>query len=275
VTITPVDTRLLAGAAGAPDPGPAYAPTFSGGAFENAYASDYQKQNMNTLKEAWLRDAQSAETFDSYLRPPYLPPIDPAHELKSGTFIPVTLISSIHSDLPGPVEAQVVENVWDTWSGRNVLVPRGTRVHGEYSSGVAFGQNRVLVVWQRMTLPDGVTLDLRGMQGVDLRGMAGLADQVDYHLDNLLAAVGLSTVWDIGKAAAISAVSTVGVLKDINAVLTAQGSASSAVDSSTQALILGYAEKLLNQQPTIVIREGTRGNIYLSKDIILPAYGVY
>jgi type IV secretory pathway VirB10-like protein len=271
VAITPIDPaqagRAAAAAAG-------YQPNINASLLENAYASDYQKQNMNSIKEEYLRAAQSAEDFSGYLATMYLPSIDPYHEIKSGTFIPITLISSIHSDLPGPIEAQVIENVYDTYSGRNVLIPKGTRIHGDYSSSVAFGQNRVLVVWQRMTLPDGVSVNLQGMQGVDLRGMAGLADKVDYHISELLLAVGISTVWDIGKAAATSALSTVGFLEDINQVLTAQGSASVSTNSATQQIVLGYANKLLNQQPTITIREGIRGNIFVSKDMILPAYGV-
>ncbi|MDR2094652.1 MAG: TrbI/VirB10 family protein [Treponema sp.] len=252
-----------------------YAPSLNTAVLEQAYASDYQKQNMNSAKEEYLRNAQSQQDFSSYLETMYLPPFDPLHEIKAGTFIPITLVSSIHSDLPGPIEAQVIENVYDSYAGRNVLIPRGTRMHGDYSSSVAFGQDRVLIVWQRMTLPDGVSVNLQGMQGVDLRGMSGLADMVDYHLKELMIAVGVSTAWDLGKAAAVSAMSTVDVLKSINDVLTAQGSASVSANSAMQQIVTNYAAKILNQQPTIVIREGIRGNVFVSKDIILPAYGVF
>lgn len=244
-------------------------------ALENAYASDYQKQNMNAIKQSFIENARQAGSFGTYLPSMYLPPVDPYHEIKSGTFIPVTLISSIHSDIPGPIEAQVLENVYDTYSGNNILIPGGTRVHGEYSSSVAFGQNRVLVVWQSMTLPDGVTVNLQGMQGVDLRGISGLADKVDYHIDSIIYAVGLSTVWDIAKAAVISSLSTTRFLSDINQALNAEGSASAATGAATQSIVTSYANKLLNQQPTITIREGTRGHVFVSKDIILPSYGVF
>jgi type IV secretion system protein VirB10 len=244
-------------------------------ALENAYASDYQKQNMNTIKQSFIENARQTGNFSTYLPSMYLPPIDPYHEIKSGTFIPVTLVSSIHSDIPGPVEAQVLENVYDTYSGNNILIPGGTRVHGEYSSSVAFGQNRVLAVWQSMTLPDGVTVNLQGMQGTDLRGVSGLADKVDYHIDSIIYAVGLSTVWDIAKAAVISSLSTTQFLSDINQALNAEGSASAATGAATQSIVTSYANKLLNQQPTITIREGTRGHVFVSKDIILPSYGVF
>jgi type IV secretory pathway VirB10-like protein len=263
-------------ASGTPAPGvPGYQPNINLDGLGDAYASEYQKQNMNSIKQDFLENARSSRDFSSYLNNLFMPAIDPYHEIKSGSFIPITLITSIHSDLPGPIEAQVIENVYDTYSGRNILIPKGTRVHGDYSSSVAFGQERVLIAWQRMTLPDGVTVNLQGMQGVDLRGMSGLADQVDHHISDLLLAVGISTVWDIGKAAATSALSTIDFLSEINTVLTAQGSASVSSDSAVNQIVVTYANKLMNQQPTITIREGIRGNIFVSKDIILPGYGIY
>ena len=246
---------------------------FNAALFESAYASDYQRQNMNAIKEEFLSNARNSTDFSSYLPAMYLPSIDPYHEIKSGTFIPITLITAIHSDLPGPIEAQVIENVYDTYSGRNVLIPRGTRVHGEYSSSVAFGQNRVLIAWQRMTLPNGVSVNLQGMQGLDLRGQSGLADMVDYHITEMIAALGISSVFDLGKAAVVAGLSTVEALNDINAILAAQGSATSSSASAAQQIVIDYANKLMNQQPTITVREGNRGNIFVSKDIILPSYG--
>jgi type IV secretion system protein VirB10 len=241
---------------------------------ENAYASDYQKQNMNALKTEFLEAAQKQD-FSGYLRTLAIPSVDPTHEIKTGTSIPITLIYAIHSDLPGPIEAQVTENVYDTITGNNVLIPRGTRAHGEYSSSVAFGQERVLVAWNRLTLPDGLSVNLQGMQGVDLKGMAGLADQVDHHIDNILLAVGLSTVWDIAKFTTLSALSTTRFLKDLSDALTASGSTFETGTEATQAIVQNYANKLLNQQPTITIRAGTVGHIYVSKDMILPTFNNY
>lgn len=272
VALTQIDTGQPRQAAGASQ-GASAGQGVNTAVFESAYASDYQKQNMNSIKENFLRNAQALD-FNSYLPTMYMPPIDPYHEIKAGTFIPITLITAINSDLPGPIEAQVIENVYDTYSGRNVLIPRGTRAHGEYSSSVAFGQNRVLIAWQRLTLPDGISVNLQGMQGVDIRGMAGLADMVDYHIDELLAAVGIATVFDLGKAATVAAMSTVEALQGINQILSAQGSASESTNSAISQIVVSYANKLMNQQPTITIREGNRGNIIVSKDIILPAYGV-
>jgi type IV secretory pathway VirB10-like protein len=126
-----------------------------------------------------------------------------------------------------------------------------------------------------MTLPNGVSLNLQGMQGLDLRGMAGLADAVDHHIAELMAALTISTVFDLGKAAVATVLSTVDVLKDIGAILSAENSVTNSTNNAIQQVVVAYANKLLNQQPTITIREGNRGNIFVSKDIILPVYGIW
>jgi type IV secretion system protein VirB10 len=240
----------------------------------DAYRADYGAYDRRPAVE--IRESPAAPrplAASGSAENPYGPPVDPCHEIKAGAYIPITLVSAVHSDLPGPIEAQVVGNVYDTYSGRNVLIPKGARVHGGYSASAAFGQDRVLIAWQRMTLPDGVSVSLHGTRGVDLSGMAGLADKVDHHIAELTAALGISTVFDPGRAAVTSAMSTVDFLKDINTILTARGSATTAANSASRQIVAAYAEKLMNRQPTITVREGTRGNVFVSKDIILPSYG--
>jgi type IV secretion system protein VirB10 len=82
------------------------------------------------------------------------------YELKAGTVIPGILITGINSDLPRNVLAQVSENVWDTATGRFVLIPKGTRILGVYDSQVSFGQKRILLVWNRLVFPNGTTLNI-------------------------------------------------------------------------------------------------------------------
>ena len=96
-----------------------------------------------------------------------------------GTLIPAVLSAGINSDLPGQTTALVRRNVYDSRTGRFLLIPQGSRLVGEYDSRVAFGQNRVFVAWNRLIFPDGRSLDLGGMQGVDLSAAAGLRDKVN------------------------------------------------------------------------------------------------
>jgi type IV secretory pathway VirB10-like protein len=102
-------------------------------------------------------------------------------ELRAGFVVPATLISGINSDLPGQIMAQVAQNVYDTPTGKHLLIPQGSRLVGSYSSDVAYGQARVLVAWQRIVFPDGKAMDIGAMPGADSAGYAGFNDQVNNH----------------------------------------------------------------------------------------------
>lgn len=103
------------------------------------------------------------------------------YEIKAGTVIPATLITGINSDLPGQLVAQVNRNVYDTATGRKLLIPQGARLVGEYNSSVSTGQSRVQVAWNRLIYPDGSSIDLGSMPGTDGAGYTGLRDRVNNH----------------------------------------------------------------------------------------------
>ena len=115
-------------------------------------------------------------SLDSQVEAPASP-----YMIRAGFVIPAIMISGINSDLPGQVMAQVSQNVWDTATGRFLLIPQGTRLIGAYSSDVAYGQERVLMAWQRLIFPDGKTFDIRAMPGADSAGYAGFTDQINNH----------------------------------------------------------------------------------------------
>jgi hypothetical protein len=108
--------------------------------------------------------------------------------LQAGAVISAALITGIRSDLPGQITAQVTENVYDSPTGKILLVPQGTRVIGQYDSGVGFGQRRVLLVWNRLIFPNGRSIVLERQPGADAEGYAGLEDGVDYHWGELFKA---------------------------------------------------------------------------------------
>jgi type IV secretion system protein TrbI len=119
------------------------------------------------------------------------------HVLQAGAVIAAALITGIRSDLPGQITAQVTEHVYDSPTGRILLVPQGTRIVGQYDSNVQFGQNRVLLVWNRLIFPNGKSIVLERQSGADAEGYAGLQDGVDYHWWDLAKAAGLSTLLSI------------------------------------------------------------------------------
>jgi type IV secretion system protein TrbI len=182
----------------------------------------------------------------------------------AGTIIPAALITGIRSDIPGQIAAQVTENVFDSPTGRARLIPQGARLIGTYDSQVAFGQSRVLLVWNRLIMPNGRSIVLERQQGADVGGYAGLEDEVDNHWGELAKAALLSTVLSVG--------SEVG-----------SGADNGNNSAILQALRLGVANSLnqagqqvvrrnLNIQPTLTIRPGFPVRVIVNRDLILEPY---
>jgi type IV secretion system protein VirB10 len=183
------------------------------------------------------------------------------YQLMAGTVIAASLVSGLNSDLPGFVIAQVTENVYDTVSGRFLLIPQGARLIGKYDNVVAFGQERALVVWQRIILPDGSSVVIDNLPATDTGGYSGLADQVDLHTWQLLNGVALATVLGAGSELVYGS-------SDNDLVRALQLSTQSTSNRAGQRLI----ERNLNVQPTITVRPGWPLRVIVHKDIILRPY---
>ena len=147
--------------------------------------------NMQERKNDFLgkTGSSSAEYLEKTLSEPLSP-----YELKAGTVIPTVLITGINSDLPGKVVGQVRENVYDSVTGNHLLIPQGSRLIASYDSMVAWGQERVLVCWQHLIRPDGSSISLECMPGVDLAGYAGFADDVDNHWWKIISGASFSSL---------------------------------------------------------------------------------
>jgi type IV secretion system protein VirB10 len=191
-------------------------------------------------------------------------PVSP-YQLMAGTVIGASLISGLNSDLPGFVIAQVTENVFDTVSGRHLLIPQGSRIVGTYDNVVAFGQERALVVWQRIILPDGSSVIIDNLPATDASGYAGLADEVDLHTWKLLKGVALATVLGVGSQLAVG---TGGSGGDSDLVKALQQSVQSTTNRAGQRLV----ERNLNVQPTITVRPGWPLRVIVHKDLVMRPY---
>ena len=196
---------------------------------------------------------------DVYLNQPLLTPASP-YQVMAGNIIPSSLITGLNSDLPGMLTAQVRHNVYDSVTGRHLLIPQGTRILGEYSSSITYGQNRALVVWNRLLFPNGRSIVLDGMPGVDLSGSAGFKDKVDYHFWRMMGAAILGSI----VATAADAAEDDGDSLSDNVL----GGTAETANQTIQQLI----KKQLNVQPTIKIRPGYRFNIVVLADMILQPY---
>ena len=184
------------------------------------------------------------------------------YEIRAGMVIPATLISGINSDLPGQLTAQVSQNVWDTATGKYLMIPQGTRLVGTYASAVAYGQERVMMAWQRLIFPDGRTLDIGAMPGADMAGFSGAHDQVNNHWFKMLGAAFLMS----GITAAVS------VSVDNNTSSTDSTKMSDTMRESLASqfgtVIENVIQKNLNISPTLEIRPGYRFNVIVTKDMI-------
>ncbi len=187
------------------------------------------------------------------------------YELKTGTVIPAIMIGAINSDLPGEVIAQVSQNVYDSASGRYLLVPQGTRLFGRYDSNVTFGQDRLQLGWQRLIFPNGSTLDLQGMAGHDASGNAGFADEVNHHYGRIFGwALGSSLV---SAAFQLSQPRQRTSLWSGNTQQTSQQVVGAAVGQELAQLGKDIARKNMQIQPTVTIRKGYPFVVMVNKDI--------
>lgn len=216
--------------------------------------------NLQARKNAFL---DAPRSHSEYLATGLLPALSP-YEVKAATIIPATLITGINSDLPGPIIAQVREQVYDTVSGQHLLIPQGARLLASYDSMIAWGQERVLMCWNRIIFPNGNSISLECMPAADLKGQAGLTDEVDQHWDRLMAAVGLSTVLSLGAQAAAG--DPTGYQPNL-----AQSAARNAAGQINQAG-QGIVQRQLNLQPTITVRPGFGVNVIVTKDMVLEPY---
>jgi type IV secretion system protein VirB10 len=185
-----------------------------------------------------------------------------AFELRAGFVVPATLISGINSDLPGQIVAQVAQNVYDTPTGRYLLLPQGSRLIGSYSSDVAYGQARVLVAWQRIVFPDGKAMDIGAMPGADGAGHAGFSDKTNNHYFRLF-----------GSALLMSAV-TAGITysqrqndNSYRNAPTASSALSEALGQQLGQVTAQLIAKNMNIAPTLEIRPGYRFNVIVVKDL--------
>jgi type IV secretion system protein VirB10 len=188
------------------------------------------------------------------------PPASP-YLLQAGTVIRAALVTGVRSDLPGQVSAQVTEDVFDSVTGRWRLIPQGARLVGTYDNQVAYGQNRVLLAWTRLILPDGRSIDLGRAPAADAQGYAGVSDQVDRKWRQLLGASLVSTILGVG--------SELGPTSGESQLLQAlrQGTANS-LNQAGQQLV----GKTLGVQPTLTIRPGYPVRVLIAQDLVLAPW---
>jgi len=216
-------------------------------------------QNRQDQKEAFLTGTSTQVRNSGHLQMPASP-----YQVMAGTVIAGALVTGIKSDLPGDVIATVTEPVYDTATGRFLLIPQGSRILGRYNSQVSYGQSRVQVVWHRIILPDTSSLTLDNLVGTDPAGYAGLEDDVDWHWKRIFAGAVLTT--QLGISAELAAPEN---RQDGNRIILAgRDSAQDTVNQIGQEV----TRRNLNIQPTLTSRPGLPVRIIVNRDLILRPY---
>jgi type IV secretion system protein TrbI len=216
-----------------------------------------ESRNPASAKQAFLDRTGERRTLasDRLASPP-----DP-NILQAGSIIPAALITGIRSDLPGQITAQVTQNVYDSPTGRILLIPQGTKLIGEYDADVTAGQSRVLLTWTRLILPGGRSVQLDRQPGADSAGFAGLQDGVNFHWGNIAKAALISTVLGVGAE-----------LGSGNDTALARALRTGTQDSINQA-----GQEIVRRQlgvpPTLTIHPGFPVRVIVTRDLILTPAG--
>ena len=210
-----------------------------------------------TAKLAFLNAKPDASIYNAHsLQKPASP-----YQLMAGTVISASLITGLNSDLPGFVIAQVTEPVYDTVSGKHLLIPQGARLVGKYDARVSLGQNRALIVWQRIIRPDGSSIVIENLPATDQSGYAGLSEEVDNHTWQLVKGIALATLLNVGSELSFG--------DDESDIVKAlrQGFGQTTNRAASQIV-----ERQLNVQPTIKVGPGWPLRVIVQKDLVLEPY---
>ncbi|AQS89053.1 conjugal transfer protein TrbI [Neoasaia chiangmaiensis NBRC 101099] len=189
-----------------------------------------------------------------------MPPASP-YILQAGTVIAGALNTKISSDLPGQITGHVTQNVYDSPTGRYLLIPQGSTLFGAYNSSVSFGQQRTQIIWTRLIYPNGESLVLEKLPGGNAIGQSGLSDEVNNHWGQLFRAALVTTLLSVGSEAGTS-------WNENNLMQAIRSGASNGFSMVGNRLI----DRSLNVQPTLTDRPGLPFTVLVGHDLLLKPY---
>jgi type IV secretion system protein VirB10 len=239
----------------------------AGASGDKAAAAKAEKDKSSFLgfDEGSFGGGQLAKTSAPQIKATYIGRLDSL--IAQGKVIYAVLETAINTDLPGTLRAIITRDVYAE-SGKAVLIPKGSRVVGEYQTQIKSGQNRVGIMWKRLIRPDGVDLQFDS-PGVDQLGRSGVQGFLDNKFWLQIGAAVLTSYIVPALAAKIGGVDD----KAITPTTTQGQAGSSQLQQSTQQfqqIAKDVIQKSISSEPTITIDQGTRINIFVNKDIIFP-----
>lgn len=224
----------------------------------------YVQQNMQTQKNSFLQTTQTQG--DVYNQFNMIKPKSP-YEVQAGTIIAANLLTAVNTSLPGDIISQVRQDVYDSVTGKFLLIPKGSKLLGKYDSSIAYGQERILIAFDRIVRPDGTSIQLSNFTGSDAEGNAGLVAGVDNHWSRILGAATISTMLSFGA----------GVAADHNTGSNpyypgAQQSGITGAASGISQTGQSITNRAMDIQPTLTVPAGFNFTVIVNKDMILKPY---
>jgi type IV secretion system protein VirB10 len=201
-------------------------------------------------------------------------PAPSPYTVTAGNVIPALLVNGIDSDLRGPIVAQVRESVFDTATGRYLLIPQGSKLVGSYQNASVYGQQRVQIAWQRLIFPNASSIEIAGMPGADQGGYTGFSDQTDNHyLRTFGTAILMSTISAgqmVGQIASFGS----GTYSPYGYAPPSQWALSAEAAGAGMSGQLGQVgqqslQQGMNRPPTLTIRPGYEFNVIVTQDLVL------
>ena len=229
----------------------------SGTSTSSSTKTSWETTNKQEEKSQWLSEQQSTEVTANRLT---------RYDLVAGTTVPITIITGVNTDIPGQVVGQVRQDVYDSLTGTNVLIPKGSRVIASYNSSVSFGQSSIQIAWTQLITTDGYQFTLPGFNGTTPEGYAGVSDKVNNHFWAILGGAALGSLIDWGSAYAKTESSKLvsgGTLSELVSALSG-----STLDTAS-TIGQKYTSLWMNLQPTITIRTGTQTQLLVNQTISL------
>lgn len=222
-----------------------------------------QRFAMNAIRDS---EAESAEaTFIGNL----------GNIIAQGKVLDAVLETAINTDLPGTLRAIISHDIYAE-KGRDILIPKGSRLIGTYNTGILRGQDRVFIVWTRVIRPDGVDIQI-GSQGIDNLGRAGVPGDVDNKFTEIFSSAILTSILTLGTAVIVQAsvedsATTTTTNTDGSSQTSGEPVALAAQDLSSNISSLGkdFIEEYINVKPTITIDQGTSMKVFVNRDLIFP-----
>jgi type IV secretory pathway VirB10-like protein len=231
----------------------------------NGYATAPRTQQDMQLQKGNFVQAVATQG-DVYNKFQMIKPVSP-HEIQAGTIIQANLLTAINTSLPGDVVAQVRTDIYDTVKGKEILIPKGSKVLGKYDSLVAYGQERILIAFDRIIFPNGNSIQLSNFIGSDDAGSSGFLANTNNHWSKVLGAAVISTSLSFGAGVASDRSSNPNAYYQ-NAQTGGMSGAAGNISQTGQVL----ANRAMDIQPTLTVAAGFNFNMIVNKDMVLEPY---